>query len=252
MPQIKQSNFDKSVQKDARSVSDGEKPQELLCPLAAIYWTCFIASIAYVDPGTLPPIFSAGAQLGYTLLWVIILSNLFAMVIQSLSAKLGIATGKNLAEHCRESLPKWLVWGMWVLMELIAMATDLAEFLGAAVGLNLLLGIPLWLAGILTAIATYLILDWNVWLSPHRSGNSHLRGRDRGGLHRRDYHQQTVLGSRGNGRAHPPAPIPPGHPAGYRHPGRHGDAPCHFSAFRTHPKSHYCPTAEIPETAFPL
>jgi manganese transport protein len=158
MPQKNNSSFDKSVQKDARSVLSGKSRKKLFARLLPFIGPAFIASIAYVDPGNFATNISAGAQLGYTLLWVIILSNLIAMVIQSLSAKLGIATGKNLAEHCRESLPKWLVWGMWVLMELIAMATDLAEFLGAAVGLNLLLGIPLWLAGILTAIATYLIL----------------------------------------------------------------------------------------------
>jgi manganese transport protein len=89
---------------------------------------------------------------------VIIASNLMAMLIQTLSAKLGIATGMNLAEHCRTHYPRPVVLAMWVLMELVAMATDLAEFLGAALGFNLLLGIPLWIAGILTAIVTFLIL----------------------------------------------------------------------------------------------
>jgi manganese transport protein len=91
-------------------------------------------------------------------LWVIVASNLMAMLLQTLSAKLGIATGKNLAEQCRANFPRPVVRAMWVLMELVAMATDLAEFLGAALGFNLLFGIPLWLAGILTAIATFLIL----------------------------------------------------------------------------------------------
>ena len=118
----------------------------------------FIASIAYVDPGNFATNISGGAQFGYTLLWVIVASNLMAMLIQLLSAKLGIATGMNLAEHCRARFPAWVVWSMWVLMELVAMATDLAEFLGAALGFNLLFGIPLWVAGILTAIATFLIL----------------------------------------------------------------------------------------------
>jgi manganese transport protein len=85
-------------------------------------------------------------------------SNLMAMLIQALSAKLGIATGLNLAEHCRAHFPRPVVWGMWLLMEIVAIATDLAEFLGAALGFNLLFGIPLWLAGILTAVATFLIL----------------------------------------------------------------------------------------------
>jgi manganese transport protein len=118
----------------------------------------FIASVAYVDPGNFATNIQGGARFGYTLLWVIIASNLMAMLIQTLSAKLGIATGMNLAEHFRAHFPRPVVLTMWVLMEIVAMATDLAEFLGAAVGFNLLLGIPLWLAGIFTAIATFLIL----------------------------------------------------------------------------------------------
>jgi manganese transport protein len=86
-------------------------------------------------------------------------SNLMAMLLQALSAKLGIATGRNLAEHCRERFPRPMVWTMWVLMELVAMATDLAEFLGAAVALNLLFGLPLWIAGLLTAVITFVILS---------------------------------------------------------------------------------------------
>jgi manganese transport protein len=119
----------------------------------------FIASVAYVDPGNFATNIQGGAQFGYLLLWVVVAANVMAMVIQALSAKLGIATGSNLAEHCRKSFPRPLVIAMWVLMELVAMATDLAEFLGAALGFNLLFGVPLWLAGILTAIATFLILS---------------------------------------------------------------------------------------------
>lgn len=118
----------------------------------------FIASVAYIDPGNFATNIAGGARFGYTLLWVIVASNLMAMLLQSLSAKLGIATGQNLAEHCRSSFPKPVVYTMWVLMELVAIATDLAEFLGAALGFNLLLGIPLWVAGLLTALATFLIL----------------------------------------------------------------------------------------------
>jgi manganese transport protein len=118
----------------------------------------FIASVAYVDPGNFATNIQGGAQFGYTLLWVIVASNLMAMLIQTLSAKLGIATGMNLAEHCRTHFSRPIVLGMWVLMELVAMATDLAEFLGAALGFNLLFGIPLWVAGILTAMVTFLIL----------------------------------------------------------------------------------------------
>jgi manganese transport protein len=119
----------------------------------------FIASIAYVDPGNFATNIQGGAQFGYELLWVILGSNLMAMLLQALSAKLGIATGRNLAEQCRENFSKPVVWIMWVLMELVAMATDLAEFLGAAVALNLLFGLPLWIAGLLTAVITFLILS---------------------------------------------------------------------------------------------
>ena len=118
----------------------------------------FIASVAYIDPGNFATNIAGGARFGYTLLWVIFVSNLFAMILQSLSAKLGIVTGHNLAEVCRARFPKPVVWLLWFLMELVAMATDLAEFLGAALGFNLLFGIPLWGAGLLTAFTTFLIL----------------------------------------------------------------------------------------------
>jgi len=118
----------------------------------------FIASVAYIDPGNFATNIQGGARFGYTLLWVIVASNLMAMLLQTLSAKLGIATGMNLAEHCRNRFPRPVVIAMWGLMEIVAMATDLAEFLGAAVGFNLLFGIPLWAAGVLTAIVTFLIL----------------------------------------------------------------------------------------------
>ncbi len=117
-----------------------------------------IASIAYVDPGNFATNIQAGAKFGYMLLWVIFASNLMAMLIQTLSAKLGIATGKNLAEHCGQSFPKPVAYALWIVMELAAMATDLAEFLGAAVAFNLLFGMPLWIAGLLTALCTFAIL----------------------------------------------------------------------------------------------
>ncbi|TKB26702.1 divalent metal cation transporter [Desulfopila sp. IMCC35006] len=118
----------------------------------------FIASVAYVDPGNFATNIQGGAQFGYMLVWVIVVSNLMAMLIQTLSAKLGLVTGKNLAEHCREQFPRPVVLVMWVLMELVAIATDLAEFLGAALGFNLLLGVPLLVGALLTGIATLLIL----------------------------------------------------------------------------------------------
>ncbi|NMB54149.1 MAG: Nramp family divalent metal transporter [Leptolinea sp.] len=144
----------------AKAVLAGKSGTSGLKKIAPFLGPAFIASVAYVDPGNFATNIQGGAQFGYMLLWVIIASNIMAMLIQSLSAKLGIATGKNLAELCREQFPMPVVWIMWVLMELVAMATDLAEFLGAALGFNLLLGIPLWLAGILTAIATFLILGF--------------------------------------------------------------------------------------------
>ncbi|MCL4561219.1 MAG: Nramp family divalent metal transporter [Chloroflexi bacterium] len=144
--------------REAGQVLTGESKKGVLSRLLPFMGPAFIASVAYMDPGNFATNIQGGAQFGYLLLWVILLSNLFAMLIQTLSAKLGIATGKNLAEHCRNNFSRPVVLVMWFLMELVAMATDLAEFLGAAVGFNLLLGIPLWSAGILTAIATFLIL----------------------------------------------------------------------------------------------
>lgn len=118
----------------------------------------FIASIAYVDPGNFATNIQSGAKFGYKMLWVIVLANLMAMLLQNMSGKLGIATGRSLAEVCRDYLPKWLTWVMWVVSELAAMATDLAEFLGATLALNLLAGIPMLYATIITGIVTYLIL----------------------------------------------------------------------------------------------
>jgi manganese transport protein len=117
-----------------------------------------IASIAYMDPGNFATNIQAGARYGYGLLWVVVLANLIAMLFQALSAKLGIVTGSNLAELCREHFPKPLVLLMWVGSEIAAMATDLAEFLGGAIGLSLLFGMPLIYGMVVTAILTFLIL----------------------------------------------------------------------------------------------
>jgi manganese transport protein len=117
-----------------------------------------VASVAYVDPGNYATNLQAGSQLGYRLLWVVVASNLLAMLVQGLAAKLGTATGRNLAEHCREQFPAWLSFLLWVMMEIVAMATDLAEVLGAAIGFHLLFGMPMWTAGLCTALATFLIL----------------------------------------------------------------------------------------------
>jgi len=143
---------------EARAVLRGRSKKGRFGSLLPFLGPAFIASVAYVDPGNFATNIAGGAQYGYTLLWVIIASNLMAILIQSLSAKLGIASGMNLAEQCRAHFKPWFVKFLWVLMELVAMATDLAEFLGAALGFNLLFGIPLWVAGIMTAIATFIIL----------------------------------------------------------------------------------------------
>jgi manganese transport protein len=145
--------------RNAKAVLSGKSKKGWISRLIPFLGPAFIASIAYVDPGNFATNIQGGAKLGYELLWVILGSNLMAMLLQALSAKLGIASGKNLAELCREKFPRWVVWTMWVLMELVAMATDLAEFLGAAVALNLLFGLPLWIAGLLTAVITFVILS---------------------------------------------------------------------------------------------
>ncbi len=118
----------------------------------------FVAAIAYVDPGNFATNIAGGASHGYVLLWVILLANLMGMLIQNLSAKVGIASGRNLAELCRERLPRPMTWGLWIQAELIAMATDLAEFVGAAVALNLLFGMPLVWAGVVTGVVAFGIL----------------------------------------------------------------------------------------------
>jgi manganese transport protein len=117
-----------------------------------------VASIAYMDPGNFATNIGAGARYGYALLWVVLLANLTAMLFQAMSAKLGIVTGRNLAELCRENFPKPMVWALWIVSEVAAMATDLAEFLCAAIGLSLLLHIPLMAGMAVTAVITYGIL----------------------------------------------------------------------------------------------
>ncbi len=143
----------------AQDILAGRSKKGRLARLLPFLGPAFIASVAYIDPGNVATNIQAGAQFGYLLLWVIMASNFMAMLLQALSAKLGIATGKNLAELSRIYFPRWVVITMWVVMELVAMATDLAEFLGAAIGFNLLLGIPLWVAGVITAVITFLILE---------------------------------------------------------------------------------------------
>jgi manganese transport protein len=126
--------------------------------IIAVLGPAFVACIAYVDPGNFATNIAGGAKYGYLLLWVLLSANLMAMLIQNLSAKIGLATGRNLPELCRDHFPRPVSWGLWVQAELIAMATDLAEFVGAAIALNLLFGVPLFPAGLITAVAAFGIL----------------------------------------------------------------------------------------------
>jgi manganese transport protein len=118
----------------------------------------FVAAVAYVDPGNFATNLQGGAQFGYELLWVVLVANLMAMLVQYLSAKLGIATDRNLPELCRERFPVWASRGLWIQAEIMAMATDVAEFLGAAIGLNLLFGVPLVVAGLVTGVIAFGVL----------------------------------------------------------------------------------------------
>src|SRR5580704_16862479 len=117
-----------------------------------------IASIAYIDPGNFATNIQAGSKYGYVLLWVVLAANVIAMLFQALSAKLGIVTGRNLAEMCRAQFSLPVVLAMWIISEIAAMATDLAEFLGGAIGLSLLLGMPLFSGMVVIAVVTYGIL----------------------------------------------------------------------------------------------
>src|ERR1700730_12022268 len=117
-----------------------------------------VASIAYMDPGNFATNIQAGAKYGYGLLWVVLLANVIAMLFEGLSAKLGIVTGRNRAELCRDHFPRPVVWAMWGANEIAAMATDLAEFLGGAMGLALLFHLPLFAGMIVTGIVTYGLL----------------------------------------------------------------------------------------------
>jgi manganese transport protein len=118
----------------------------------------FVAAVAYIDPGNFATNIAGGAQFGYLLLWVVLAANLIAMLVQTQSAKLGIATGKNLAELCRDRFPRRASIGLWLQAEVVAMACDIAEVVGAALGLNLLFGIPLFPAGLIAGAGAFAIL----------------------------------------------------------------------------------------------
>ena len=138
-----------------RSLSGERRGLRALLPFLG---PAFIACVAYVDPGNFATNIASGAKFGYALLWVVLMANLMAMVVQSLSAKLGIATGQNLAEVARDRFPRPVTWFLWVQAELVAMATDLAEFVGAALGLAILFDMPLFIAGLITAVAAFAVL----------------------------------------------------------------------------------------------
>jgi len=123
----------------------------------------FIAAVAYIDPGNFATNMAGGSEFGYMLLWVVLAANLMAMLVQSMSAKLGIATGRSLPEVCRDRFGFRVVLMLWLQAEAVAMATDLAEFVGAALGLHLVFGLSLWLSAILTGLAAFIILGMQVW-----------------------------------------------------------------------------------------
>jgi manganese transport protein len=127
--------------------------------VVAMLGPAFVAAVAYIDPGNFATNIAGGAKYGYMLLWVIVAANLMAMLVQYLSAKTGIATGKNLPELCREHFRKPVTIGLWLQAETIAIATDLAEFVGAAIALNLLFGVPPFIAGLMTAVVAFAILE---------------------------------------------------------------------------------------------
>ena len=157
-----------------------------------------IASIAYIDPGNFATNIQAGAKYGYGLLWVVLAANLIAMLFQGLSAKLGIVTGRNLAELCRDHFSRPVVFGMWVVSEIAAMATDLAEFLGGAIGFSLLLHLPLIAGMAITAVITYALLMSEAYgFRPLELVIGAIVGRDRHLLSDRDVHRAGRLERRG-------------------------------------------------------
>ena len=124
----------------------------------ALFGPAFVASVAYVDPGNFATNFAGGAKYGYRLLWVIVLANLMAIVVQYLTSKAGLATGRSLPDLCRDRFGRRANFVLWLQAEVVAMATDLAEFVGAALGLYLVFGIPLLPAGLITAVVAFVIL----------------------------------------------------------------------------------------------
>ena len=155
-PIVRPASLSEQTVATARQVLAGER-RGLRAALAFV-GPAVVASIAYVDPGNFATNIQAGAKYGYGLLWVVLLANVIAMLFQGLSAKLGIVTGKNLAEMCRDHFPRPAVLAMWIVSEIAAMATDVAEFLGGAIGLSLLFQMPLVAGMAVIAVVTYGLL----------------------------------------------------------------------------------------------
>ena len=124
----------------------------------ALLGPAFVAAVAYIDPGNFATNITAGAKYGYLLVWVIVAANVIAMLVQYLSAKIGIASERNLPQLCRDTMPWPVTFGLWIQAEVVAIATDLAEFVGAAIALHLLFGVPLFTAGLMTAVVAFAIL----------------------------------------------------------------------------------------------
>lgn len=127
--------------------------------LIALLAPAFVTSVAYVDPGNFATNVSAGSQYGYLLVWVVLASNLIAMLVQYLSAKMGIVTGQGLAAVCRDHYPRSVSRGLWVQAEIVAIATDVAEVVGGAIALSLLFGLPLVVGGTITGVVTFAMLE---------------------------------------------------------------------------------------------
>jgi manganese transport protein len=144
-----------------RGITPREQPEHRPSRLGrtvAMLGPAFVAAVAYVDPGNFATNIAGGAKYGYLLLWVVLAANLMAMVIQYLSAKLGVVSHHNLAEACRERFPRAVSVGLWIQAEIICMSTDIAELIGAAVALNLLFGVPLVPAGFMAALVAFAVL----------------------------------------------------------------------------------------------
>ncbi len=150
-------NLTERTQLGIREVLEGRRHG--ISSFLPFFGPAVVTSVAYIDPGNFATNIQAGARYGYSLLWVVFMANLIAMLFQALSAKLGIVTGHNLAELCRDHFPRPVVVAMWLVSEVAAMATDLAEFLGGAIGLALLFNLPLLAGMVITAIITYAILS---------------------------------------------------------------------------------------------